>query len=240
MANELFDKEGRPKQRIVENAGSDVFGLVTDTPAVFTLLRRLKDLLTGIVLSASTAVIGKIRLVTATGDEITDDTLDAIKITGKDLVSVVAKLFEWTSSSWIATQALTSDGIQWSDEKTLPASDPETQVFGAIFEPPKAGTLIAVELGLVAQMKSSAATEAKKWRWKARNKAGTWVNLHGEVSENLTTGYVEKTRSGNFFAITNFAEVPFEIGLFGTPSANETFICQVKNSSQVTAIYKPS
>jgi len=60
MANELFDKEGRPKRRTVDNAGSDVFGLVTDTPAVFTLLRRLKDLLTGIVLSAGSAIIGKV------------------------------------------------------------------------------------------------------------------------------------------------------------------------------------
>jgi len=162
---------------------------------------------------------------------------------GEDWVSVVAKLFEWTSSSWIATQALTADGIQWSDEETLAVGESETQVFGAIFEPPKAGTLIAVELGLVCQLKSGEATAAKKWRWKARNKDGTWVNLHGEVEENLTTAYVEKTRSGNFYAVTNFNEVPFEVGLFCTPhasTADATIISQIKNASQATIIYKPS
>ena len=48
-----------------------------------------------------------IRIITATGDEATDDSLDAIKTTSKDLVSVAIKLFEWTNSTWIATQALT-------------------------------------------------------------------------------------------------------------------------------------
>ena len=173
-----------------------------------------------------------------------DGTLWTPKIlAGDDFVSVLAKLFEWTSPTWIATQALTSDGIQWSDEQTLAVGMAETQVFGAIFEPPKKGTLIAVELGLVCQLKSGEATAAKKWRWKARNKDGTWVNLHAEVSENLTTSYVEETRSGNFYAVTNFNKVPFEIGLFCTPhasTAGATIISQVKNASQVVAVYKPS
>jgi len=161
----------------------------------------------------------------------------------KDLVSVVVKLFEWTSSTWIATQALTADGVQWSDEKTLAVGTAETQVFGAIFEPPQSGTLIAVELGLVCHLKSGEATVPKKWRWKARNKAGTWINLHAEVSENLTADYVEKSMSGNFYAITNFNQVPFEIGLFCTPhasTADATIISEIKNASEVTVIYKPS
>ena len=160
-----------------------------------------------------------------------------------DLISAVVKLFEWTTGTWIATQALTADGIQWSDEKTQAVGGAETQVFGAIFEPPRGGTLVAVELGLVCQLKSGEATVAKKWRWKARNKDGTWVNLHTEVEENLTTAYVEKVRSGNFYAVTNFNKVPFEIGLFCTPhasTADATIISQVKNASQATVIYKPS
>ncbi len=51
-----------------------------------SLLGRLRDiydaivgLLTGIVLAAGSAVIGKVRLVTATGDEITDDTQDSLR-----------------------------------------------------------------------------------------------------------------------------------------------------------------
>jgi len=173
-----------------------------------------------------------------------DGTLWTPKIVaGDDFVSVEAKLFEWTSSTWIATQALTSDGIQWSDEKTLAVGQSETQVFGAIIEPPKVGKLIAVEVGLVCHLKSGEATVAKTWQWKARNKGGTWVDLHGAVSENLTTSYVEKTMSGNFYAVTNFDAVPFEIGLFCTPHASTalaTIISQVKNSSKCVIVYKPS
>lgn len=166
------------------------------------------------------------------------ENLGFVRLSGLQVIPI--NLFEWTSATWITTQALTVDGVQWSDEKTIAAGGAETQVFGAIFEPPKSGTLVAVQLGLTAQMKSSAATQAKTWQWKARNKAGTWVNLHGAVSENLTTAYVEKYRSGVSFAVTNFNEVPFEVGLFGTPSAAESFICQVKNSCMGIVIYKPS
>ena len=67
---------------IVDIAGEDVIGEVQTTPTSNTLLRRVKDLLTGIVLAAGTAVIGKIRLVAATGDEITNDTIDAIQTVG--------------------------------------------------------------------------------------------------------------------------------------------------------------
>jgi len=182
-------------------------------------------------------------LVTKTGDVIADDTLDAIKIASKDLVLVIAKLFEWTSATWVATQALTADGIQLSDEKSLAVGTAETQVFGAIFEPPVGGTLVAVELGLTCQLKSDETTVAKKWVWKARNKAGTWVNLHAGVEENLTTAYVEKSCSGSFYAVTNFNEVPFEVGLFCTPhvsTALATIISQVKNSSYAVITYKPN
>ena len=152
-------------------------------------------------------------------------------------------LFEWASATWIAAQARTCDGIQWSDEKTQVVGGAEAQVFGAIFEPAKSGTLVAVQLGLTCQLKSGEATAAKTWKWKARNKAGTWVDLHTVVSENLTTAYVEKTRSGVFFAVTNFNQVPFEIGLFCTPHASTalaTIISQAKNSSMGLVVYKPS
>lgn len=57
----------------------DATGEVQASPTSNTLLDRLKALLTGIVLAAGSAIIGKVRLVTALGDEITDDTADAIK-----------------------------------------------------------------------------------------------------------------------------------------------------------------
>ncbi|MFA4917122.1 MAG: hypothetical protein WC560_10690 [Syntrophales bacterium] len=52
-------------------------------------LRAIYDaivaLLTGVVLAAGTAVIGKIRMVTALGDEITDDVSNAIKVISKPM-----------------------------------------------------------------------------------------------------------------------------------------------------------
>ena len=41
---------------------SDPIGEVQATPTAYTLLRRVKDLLTGIVLSAGTAIIGKVNI----------------------------------------------------------------------------------------------------------------------------------------------------------------------------------
>jgi len=138
-----------------------------------------------------------------------------------ELQVIPLNLFEWTSADWVSSQALTSDGIQWSDEKALVVGQVETQVFGATFEPVHGGSLVAVQLGLTCQLKSGEATAAKTWVWKARNKDGTWVNLHPEVSENLTTSFVEKHRSGVFRAIAGFDQVPFEIGLFCTPHSSE-------------------
>lgn len=175
------------------------------------------------------------------GNEAQVDVLSIVGLSGLQIIPI--NLFEWTSSTWIATQALTVDGVQLSDEKTQVVGGAKTQVFGAIFEPPKAGTLVAVQLGLTCQLKSGEATAAKTWGWEARNKAGTWVALHTAVSENLTTAYVEKYRSGVFYAVANFNAVPFEIGLFCTPhasTASATIISQVKSSCWAIVSYKPS
>lgn len=70
---------GALKTKIVSAAGTDAIGEVQASPTAYTVLARLKDLLTGIVLAAGTAVLGKVRLVTALGDEVTNDTKDAVK-----------------------------------------------------------------------------------------------------------------------------------------------------------------
>ena len=74
------------KVRATDATGADVVGAVTASPTSNTVLDRLKTiatnlttLVTGIVLAAGTAVIGKVRLVTALGDEVTNDTKDAAK-----------------------------------------------------------------------------------------------------------------------------------------------------------------
>jgi len=60
--------------------GLQSIGETQATPTTYTVLGRLKALATGTILAAGTNIIGKIRHVTATGDEITDDTADAIKV----------------------------------------------------------------------------------------------------------------------------------------------------------------
>lgn len=57
-----FDEYGRPIQNAILKAtdGTDAIGEVQATPTAYTLLRRLKDLLTSIVLAAGSAVIGKV------------------------------------------------------------------------------------------------------------------------------------------------------------------------------------
>jgi len=173
-------------------------------------------------------------------DQTTPGSTNRVDAQLSGLSIVPFNLFEWTNATYIATQLLTADGVQWSDEKTIGAGGAETQVFGATISPAKAGILVAVLLGLTVQCKSSAATQAKSRQWRARNVAGAWVNLMAAVSENLTVNYVESSRSGVFYAVANFNQVPFEIGLFVTPSAAESFIVQVKSSSMGQLVYKPS
>lgn len=64
---------------LLEASFNTRIGEVQAAPTANTVLGRLKDLLTGIVLAAGSAVIGKVRLVTATGDEVTDDVADSVK-----------------------------------------------------------------------------------------------------------------------------------------------------------------
>lgn len=233
MADSVI-KNVHPNIRAVD-IGGGYYAVASRDAAV---LNAVIALLTGIVLAPGGAIIGKVGI-----DQTTPGTTNRVDAQLSGLSRIESSLFKWTSATWIAAQALTSDGVQWSDEKTQPVGGAETQVFGAIIEPPKIGSLVAVTLGLTCQLKSGEATVAKTWQWKARNKGGTWVALHPAVSENLTTSYVEKYRSGTWFAVTNFNAVPFEVGLFCTPHASTalaTIISQVANKSTVVALYKPA
>jgi len=58
-------KSGGPKRLAVDDDGKayispEQMGEAQETPAIYTLLRRLKDLLTGMALAASSAVIGRV------------------------------------------------------------------------------------------------------------------------------------------------------------------------------------
>jgi hypothetical protein len=137
---------------------------------------------------------------------------------------------------------LTSDGVQWSAEKTTTTDDFET-VESVTIEPPASGSIIEVEFGLTCAVKSSSTLESVLFKWQARNKDGTWVDLHSEVTYAAdASAYKEYTYSGRFKPVANFNAVPFDIQLLIKSGAagGENAIGKVKNSSYVRVIYNAS
>ena len=72
---------------------------------------------------------------------------------------------------------LTSDGVQWSAEKTTVTDDFESVEEVAI-SPSALGAVIEFEFGLTCAVKSGGTIENVLFKWQARNKGGTWVDLH--------------------------------------------------------------
>ena len=137
---------------------------------------------------------------------------------------------------------LTSDGVQWSAEKTTSTDDYET-VEEVTVSPPALGAIIEFELGLTCAVKSSGATESVLFKWQARNKGGTWVDLHSEVTYAAdASAYKEYTYSGRFKPVTNFNDMPFDIRLQIKSGAagGENAVGKTKNSSYVKVIYSAS
>ncbi|MBA7648195.1 hypothetical protein ES703_55978 [subsurface metagenome] len=81
------------------------------------------------------------------------------------------------------------------------------------------------------------------FKWQARNKGGTWVDLHGEVTYAADAStYKEYTYSGRFQPVANFNAVPFDIQLLIKSGAagGENAVGKTKNSSYVKVIYSAS
>ena len=108
---------------------------------------------------------------------------------------------------------LTSDGIQWSAEQDTSTAGVDVEAESVTISPPALGAMIEVEFGLTAAFRAvSSATADLTYKWQARNKGGTWVDLHGAVTKtNIGTTYIEETRSGRFQLVTNFDSLPFEV-----------------------------
>ncbi len=137
---------------------------------------------------------------------------------------------------------LTPDGVQWSAEKATTTDDYET-VEEVTISPPALGAVIEFEFGLTCAVKSSGATEAVLFKWQARNKGGTWVDLHSEVTYAAdASSYKEYTYSGRFKPVANFNAVPFDIQLLIKSGAagGENAVGKTKNSSYVKVIYSAS
>ncbi len=137
---------------------------------------------------------------------------------------------------------LTSDGIQWSAEVDTTTPDTDVEVECVTIRPPALGEVLEVEFGLTAAFRAVAsATADLSYKWQARNKGGTWVDLHSVVAKtDIGTSYVEETRSGRFKMVSNFDSLPFEIRLVIQCNETNEGRAKVKNSSYVRVKYAAS
>ncbi len=137
---------------------------------------------------------------------------------------------------------LTADGVQWSGEVTTTTAGSDVEVECVTIKPPALGELIEVEFGLTAAFRAvSSATADLTYKWQARNKGGTWVDLHSAVTKaDIGTTYIEETRSGRCALTGDFYSLPFEVRLvIQCDEANEGR-ARVKNSSYVRVVYAAS
>lgn len=137
---------------------------------------------------------------------------------------------------------LTSDGIQWCTEKDTAGANVDVEVECATIKPPALGPVIEVELGLTAAFRAvSSGTADLIYKWQARNKGGTWVDLHSAVTKsNIGTTYVEETQSGRFKTVANFNSLPFEVRLIIQCNEESEGRAKIKNSSYVRVQYAAS
>ena len=140
----------------------------------------------------------------------------------------------------LVSGALTEDGTQYSAEVTTVDADVDVDVLSKVIAPGLEGDILWVEFGLTAEFKAvSSGTADLIWKWQARNKDGTWVDLHPAVTEtDIGTTYKSRTRSGYFEPETNFNHVPFDIRLILQCNQASQGRARVKNSSYVRVIYK--
>ena len=137
---------------------------------------------------------------------------------------------------------LTLDGVQWSAEHTTTTDDYE-EVESVTITPPALGDVLEYEFGLTCAVKSSGAAESVLFKWQARNRGGTWVDLHDEVTYSAdASAYKEYTYSGRFQPVANFNTVPFDVRLIikSGGAGGENAVGKTKNSSYVKVIYSAS
>ncbi len=137
---------------------------------------------------------------------------------------------------------LTADGVQWSAEHTTTTDDYE-EVESVMVSPPALGEVLEYEFGLTCVVKSSGAAESVLFKWQARNRGGTWVDLHGEVTYPANaSAYKEYTYSGRFSPVENFNTIPFDVRLVvkSGGAGGENAVGKTKNSSYVKVIYSAS
>ena len=136
---------------------------------------------------------------------------------------------------------LTGDGVQFSDEKTTGVADTDIEVLAKTIEPGIAGNLLWGEFGLTAAFRATTTTADLVWKWQARNKGGTWVDLHPAVTEtDIGTSWVGRTRQGFAKIVANFNGVPFDVRLLLSCNEANAGKGRVKSSSYARAVFQAS
>jgi hypothetical protein len=139
-----------------------------------------------------------------------------------------------------ANGKLTDGGVQWSDEVTT--TDGEwTPVETAEVDLGTAAKIVVVKIKANLQLKSSNVNNYCKFKWQARNKNGTWVDLFDEVTYPADASSYALYRYEGYFKIeSNFNKVPFEIrAVVKRENQEENVTAQVKNTSYVNVIIDP-
>ena len=131
---------------------------------------------------------------------------------------------------------LIPDGIQWSSEVSTVDANTDYEVLNLTLDNDQVGNLVKLELALTLAIKAGSTTADVKFKWQARNKAGTWVDLHDYVTfADVGTSYVERTVSGYKFPAINLDSYPIDIRL--VIQSNEVSpgiaTAKVKNSGYV-------
>jgi len=131
---------------------------------------------------------------------------------------------------------LAESGIQWSSEVSTVDANADYVVLEKTLDNGQSGDIFEIALGLTLAIKAGSTTADVKFKWQARNKAGTWVDLHDYVIlADVGTSYVESTVSGYKFPATNLDSYPIDIRL--VIQSNEVSpgiaTAKVKNSSYV-------
>ena len=136
---------------------------------------------------------------------------------------------------------LTEDGVQWSGEVSTVNADTDYEVLKVSLDNSQMGILEKLTPGLTLAIKAGNATADVKYKWQARNKTGTWVDLHAYFTKaDIGTTYIEYTVSGYKFPVTNLTTYPVDVRL--VIQSNEispgVATAKVKNSSHVEVTLK--
>ena len=131
---------------------------------------------------------------------------------------------------------LTEDGEQWSAEVSTVDANTDYTVLEKTLDFGQIGDIAELLPALTIAIKAGSATADVKYKWQARNKDGTWVDLHDYITKaNINTTYKPYTVMGYVFPLANLDTYPIDVRL--VIQSNETApgvaTAKVKNSSYV-------